>query len=479
MNVNLLFSTWFAFTIVLLVSGAKYHHICDCGYVDVYDSIPGKFNITFICVETTCENVFLTNDRTAICKKNDYHFYKSAIGSITFEACELREMPQNIFDIYNNVQIMNISHLNIDKLPQKFFNGAKNLSKFFATNNRLVEIPSFWFHKSNKLTDVDFSFNKIKEIDDLTFFGDLNLEKVNLSHNQLTVLNRKLLEDHVHLTHLDVSSNQIAEIKSNTFQSLRNLMHLDVSSNPIKSIDNATFLTLVKLQHLNLSHMLLKVIKPGTFLHQIDLETLDLSKNHIEILDANIFSPHLDNLELFSVADNPLEILNGFTSLIFSHFFGLESAKFKCVFLKTTSIPTNWKSLDTVPRRLKCILNSNGENIEHQYLIASSEKPTTNSLTIENTTKTMSTINERDEIKTASADMPCKGFHSANSSQHLIVTTWINSICLIVGVIVLILLVMRRQWIGKTNIANVFYRRNESESSHTIESADCQTIINK
>lgn len=469
MNAYLLHFTLIALTTGHLISCVKYHHICDCGYFDVFDSIPGKYNITFICTETCHANTLFTGDRTAICKKNDYHFYKIAIGSVSFQDCELHEIEKNIFDIYYNVHSLNISHLNIDSLPHKFFKEAKNLVKLFATHNRLSEIPPFWFHNLKNLTEVNFSFNEIKEINDLAFFGDLNLKKVNLSNNQLTILNRKLFEDHSHLTHLDVSSNRITEVISNLFQGLRNLVHLDLSNNPIESIDNTTFLTLVKLQYLNLSHTSLKEIKSGIFLHQINLQILDLSKNHIEMLDADIFSPHLDDLELLNVEDNPLELINGFSSLIFSKIVGIESEKFKCIFLKTISEPISWKELEKVPRKIKCILN--GRTNKYRYLTAPSEKSTTS--------EWLTTKNEMEVIAEAKNETICKELHAADSSQHILVTTWINSVCLVIGVIVLILTVVRKQMIRKMDVSNVFYRKKENETLQTTKNTDCEAIINK
>lgn len=76
-------------------------------------------------------------------------------------------------------------------------------------------------------------------------------------------------------------------------------------------------------------------------------------------------------------------------------------------------------------------------------------------------------------------DTICKELHAADSSQHIHVTTWINSVCLVIGVIVLILIVTQKKIIRKTDVANVFYRQKEDETLHSTENTDCEAIINK
>ncbi|XP_031639954.1 leucine-rich repeat-containing protein 15-like, partial [Contarinia nasturtii] len=503
-------------TSIECVASINYHQIGDCHYVDSYQSFDGKFNLTFICVETNYENTFFTKDTASTCKRNNYKFYKSAIGVINFKDCDLHQIDSNFFDVYSNVFSLNISNLGLQSLQPDFFKSAKSLTKInashnylnemptlnqsnklvdvdfsynlikninantftadsnrvemlnlshnnitelsvqlfktmpelkrlYVSQNRIGDLPSFLFHNSKNLVEVDLSNNQIGRIDDLAFFGDSNLDKINLSNNQLTAFNKKIIENHEHLTHLDISHNLIDKLKADTFQNLRNLMHLNLAENPIKAVNNETFLTLVKLEHLNLSKTLLKEIKPRTFLHQINLKTIDLTNNEIQVLNSDIFPDKLEILQTIFVEGNRLHTLNGFTSLIYSKFHGIESKKFKCTFWNVEFQPTTWTELDNTWVKIKCTIS---DDRQHNAIYTTEVSSVSREYRqIDKNTNEVTTVNYGKTKQLESKHII--GCNGAETSMHIFITTWINSVCLIVAVISLIYFILHRRRMHK------------------------------
>lgn len=517
-------------TAIQSVASVNYHHIGDCHYIDSFQSFDGKFNLTFICVETQTENTFFNKDPTSKCRRNNFAFYKSAIGVINFKDCELHEIELNMFDVYSKVHSFNISHLGLQSLHPNLFKSAKNLTKINASHNfiknisvnifpaddnhvelldlsynnitelnvqlfrklpelkhlsvsrnRIGELPSFLFHNSKHLVDIDLSFNFIRRIDDLAFFGDINLEKLNLSHNQLTVFNKKVLENHDRMTHFDFSHNQISEIKADTFQGLRNLVHLNLAHNPIKVVNNETFLTLVKLEHLNLSQTLLKEIAPGTFLHQINLQVLDLSFNEIAALHLDTFPNKIEVLQsILFEGNNQLHTLSGFTSRIFSKIHGVDSMKFKCTFLSGQFQPNTWADLDNILAKINCRLSDDDLEkaigvTEISNRLNANKNETTENTTEVIKTKFKNTISYNELKQSKQSSNICS---STETSIHIFVTTCINSVCLIIAVISLIYFVFHRRRMQKmSGDHHIFYRPQEIETLNIISNNECETIL--
>ncbi|XP_031633710.1 phospholipase A2 inhibitor-like [Contarinia nasturtii] len=165
-------------------------------------------------------------------------FNKDEIKAIAFQNCELHELPREMFEEYNKVQVLNISNLGLKWL---YLEEARSVIKIFASHNQLKMIPE----QLGRIEQIDLSHNEIDEIK----------SKVNSSScNRVTML--------------DLSFNNINEVNVDTF----NLF--------------------CELQHLNLSYNRIKEIQPGTFSQLTKLKTLDLSNNYIQFSYNDI---HLQN----------------------------------------------------------------------------------------------------------------------------------------------------------------------------------------
>lgn len=478
---------------VLNVSSSNLHQISDYYFNGNQNSNP-IYNLTLICGQIQNNRIFSSN--YFLRTKNGYDVSRSSVMKISFEHCDYPDIPNNLSQIFTNFHTLNVSHVGFSSLDQIPFGEAKKLTTLIASYNGIREIPSLSFHKSDKLIEIDVSFNRIHQIDDFALFGDLNLQKLNLSHNQLTTFNDHIVSDHPHLTHLDLSANQINALKTNAFERLRDLMHLDLSGNPIKTVDRNMFLMCVKLQYLNLSRTSLVEIKSGTFSHQINLRILDLSGNRIKMLNSNGFPLQLDHLDLLAVGDNPLREISGFTSSTYSKIVGIQSTEFKCSFLNDTYEPNSWKHLDMIAKRMKCISDnadfddidlsesstapSNEQSTQRKEVDVSTSKPAIEVTESSKSTKN-SEIHRQQEQKqeenrdgkrgeeqkpnqkqnenqmnvTLKAHFEDNKAHTVtDTGKHMLITSWINTILLIIIAMAILYYVFRKRMHQKNQLLN-------------------------
>lgn len=284
-------------------SHVKNSIVGDCQITSVPDAetnyTEDGISVTFVCIsDYRFNNYFESSTRITCTHKTDESSVKIrsvpkySFVKMNFESCSMSSVQYPIFEVYNHINILNISYLGLEMLQNDAFVRAELLTKLDVSHNNLTKVPDFLFAKTNKLIEVDFSFNKIDRIEPLAF-GSKSI-----------------------LKHLDLSFNEIDELNANMFASA------------------------VKLRHLNLSHNSLSIIKAGTFCRQEDLLILDLTKNRLKMLDFNIFKcpiflPRFNKLERLSIANNHLRELNGFSNLRFPfvRIDGIDQNEFDCKYL--------------------------------------------------------------------------------------------------------------------------------------------------
>lgn len=309
MFIRLIIASFFTLTISDIVSSVKYKNIGDCYY---YDDIYGKSNLTLICVREIRETtLFKPYDTTVCLNQNQCNdcadgFFKFMIGRITFENCDLQQIPTDMFKVYDNVRIFNISDLGIDTLQPDHFIDAIHLTTLNASFNKIDEIVADLFAHSLDILHVDFSFNVIKNLHPHAFGVGNHLKTLNLSHNNLSELSVETFQKLTELTHLQLSHNQIAELPSFLFHKNDKLIEVDLSQNKIEKIDNFAFAGDFKLKKLNMSHNQLTAFHRRFSDNHSNLTHLDLSDNRIGALKGDTF----ESLRILMVLDLSSNLLN-------------------------------------------------------------------------------------------------------------------------------------------------------------------------
>lgn len=243
---------------------------------DPYD----KDIVTFLC-DNQYHAIKYFEKPNKYCSNNTAAFAGWSIRTIHFHDCQMSRIPYNIFPIYYNLRVLNISSMCLDELQQTLFAGANALERVNASHNRLKAIRTDQFALASGLSTVDVSFNNITTIE-IGAFDERSGQ----------------------LQWLDMSHNQIHHIPLETFHKLLNLTHLYLEHNRLESIDI------------------------GTFALQKNLIILDVSFNWFKVLDLRSILPHVGSLEVFSINGNPLRAVSGymhqlFPRLMWSEYFSI------------------------------------------------------------------------------------------------------------------------------------------------------------
>lgn len=309
MKMDLIFFALIISIINSAVFAVKYQQIGDCDY---FDGIVGRSTLSFICTEKPTEHNLFKRFYRGICRNyfncNDCKngFFKFMIGTIVFDNCTLKEIPTDLFVLYEKVQSFNMTNLGVESLQANQFNEATSLTKLLASHNQIAEIPANLFNQSNSLTEIDFSFNKITKIDPDAFATKNRLINFNLSFNNISELSVNTFQKLVELRYLQLSHNQIQEIPSLLFYKTDKLLEIDLSCNQIRKIDDFAFSGDLILKKLNLSHNQLTMLHRKIVESLLNLTHLDISANQIAILQPGTFES-LQNLEYLDLSGNPIK----------------------------------------------------------------------------------------------------------------------------------------------------------------------------
>ena len=189
-------------------------------------------------------------------------------------SCELKEFPNEIFDLAETLEILDLSGNQLSQLPHNF-NDLKKLKIAFFSDNNFIKFPEV-LAKCERLTMIGFKSNKIEFISEHAFpinlqwliltnncinqlpksIGNcLKLQKVALAGNKLRSLPNEMSQcKNIEL--LRISANQISEFPEWLFE-LPRLSWLAFSGNPCTKIINLkNELPIISWDELNIKEIL-------------------------------------------------------------------------------------------------------------------------------------------------------------------------------------------------------------------------------
>lgn len=240
---------------------------CDCAKNAISSCIyTHKKNIvTFICSEYENERLFYASTLHR-CDKGDIDvvFDKADIKTVHFYNCELKHLPRELYEEYDRIQVLNISHLGLKWL---YLEEARRLIKLFASHNNLRMIPE----QLGEIKEIDLSYNEIDG-------SATTYDSFDFSHKN-GLPKRKQNEDRKH------------------FSSGNKVKILNLSYNRFSELSAEMFGKFKELRHLNLSHNQILKIEPKALMNQKKLQTLDLSCNMEMVISNNIIAFKSKNLK--------------------------------------------------------------------------------------------------------------------------------------------------------------------------------------
>lgn len=129
-----------------------------------------EYRVSFICVKNYVETKFFSNDSelSTTCK-NGFYLIKECVVEINFKNCELSQIQNDLFEIYENVYNLDLSDVGLKTLRPEDFVKAKKLKQLSVRGNNLTEVPANLLHDAVNLEDLNFSNNQITCFDSNTF----------------------------------------------------------------------------------------------------------------------------------------------------------------------------------------------------------------------------------------------------------------------------------------------------------------------
>lgn len=328
------------------------------------ENLDAKFyKCTALSLNITTENVEVTK-----ILGNQISSYKSSdVKWLSFESCVINFIPIGIEDLFNNIQFLDISKVDLLKLTQNDMKQFPNIRFLWSIDNELTELELETFDYNHKLIYIDFSKNRIKYLnylmtsriisrnglayinvrfedndciylsDDTLRYGDFGeFEKciredeifchyydftdcvVEDTKEFLMIEKTKIIgnidgdgHDDSNITKVSVTTSNYTKIPEIFGEKFWNLEHFEFHGK-IKNLYPENLQKFKNLKKLNLAANQIGSLTSDTFVFNLKLEVIDLSSNRISTIGISTFAI-LRNLTTL-ILNNNQEIDENFSS---------------------------------------------------------------------------------------------------------------------------------------------------------------------
>ncbi|ETN61871.1 kek1 [Anopheles darlingi] len=170
--------------------------------------------------------------------------------------CTNQRLPDVPRDLSNELQILDLSHNQIDELRSLTFVGAHqmNLQKLYLHNNAMKRVDRDAFRNLTILIELDLANNNLTELQPGTFDDLTKLRVILLNNNQIERLEPNLFRSLSFLTKINLRSNRLVRIGINVFVAVPNLSQIELDYNELQTLRKDSFAGLDKLTSLSLTN---------------------------------------------------------------------------------------------------------------------------------------------------------------------------------------------------------------------------------
>ncbi|XP_035778360.1 uncharacterized protein LOC118459262 [Anopheles albimanus] len=170
--------------------------------------------------------------------------------------CTNQRLPDVPRDLSNELQILDLSHNQIDELRSLTFVGAHqmNLQKLYLHNNAMKRVDRDAFRNLTILIELDLANNNLTELQPGTFDDLMKLRVILLNNNQIERLEANLFRSLSFLTKINLRSNRLVRIGINVFVAVPNLSQIELDYNELQTLRKDSFAGLDKLTSLSLTN---------------------------------------------------------------------------------------------------------------------------------------------------------------------------------------------------------------------------------
>ncbi|XP_053603949.1 protein artichoke-like [Plodia interpunctella] len=310
------------------------HNFTQIEVLDIADNLLPRIELSGLESLTKLKYLILRkNEIKSITSRKKVEFTELIAFDVSFN--RLDHLPTVIFEIFPNIQNLNISHNDIiyfdflmtykkNKISLVNIDISKNpavswTSNHRADNNTLVanlyelhicatnitNVDDITFEFFTSLQHLYLKFNKIRRLS-ISPFSKLNiLENLDLSYNRISQLKASNFRGLTKLRTLCLSNNNIESMESFA-EDLGNLKLLDLSHNKLQNILNEDLINLKELSVLHLSYNNIKYISVTAFRNLNKVIKIDLDHNKLQAIPIELLSSVENHVQDISIKDNIL-----------------------------------------------------------------------------------------------------------------------------------------------------------------------------
>ncbi|CAB3239379.1 unnamed protein product [Arctia plantaginis] len=250
----------------------------------------------------------------------DYVPYNNFQNLTSVESVDLTDNLIPRVELSGFEKLTKLKYLILKKNEIKSLTASKkvefqDLMLFDISYNKLENLPLFVFDLFPNIQNINISHNDIIRFDFLLTYKKFGISLINIDLSKNPVIAwsspRKLDNNTLiaNLYELHICATNMTNIDDITFELFTSLQHLYLKFNQIRRLSVSPFSKLIFLENLDLSYNRISQLKTSNFRGLTKLRTLCLSNNNIESMES--FAEELSNLKLLDLAHNKLQnILN-------------------------------------------------------------------------------------------------------------------------------------------------------------------------
>ncbi|XP_023016782.2 FLII actin remodeling protein isoform X1 [Leptinotarsa decemlineata] len=232
-------------------------------------------------------------------------FHLEELTTLDLSHNNLKEVPEDL-DKAKTLLVLNLSHNHIEAIPNSLFINLTDLLFLDLSHNKLETLPPQTRRLANLqtliLNDNPLGHFQLRQLPSL-----LNIETLQMRNTQRNLNNFPTnLDSLINLCEVDLAQNALPKVPEALY-CLINLRRLNLSENEISELSSAMEVW-QKLETLNLSHNNIASL-PATLCKLVSLRRFYVNDNQLDFEGIPSGIGKLGNLEVFSAANNHLEMI--------------------------------------------------------------------------------------------------------------------------------------------------------------------------
>ncbi|XP_047997034.1 toll-like receptor 3 [Leguminivora glycinivorella] len=238
------------------------------------------------------------------------HEFKS-LRKLNLSHNKLYNIQDGTFDLFPNIESLDLSHNCFDAIDIMFSEGIKKLLHLNISNNRIIYLDSS-LQRLRYLVTLDLSYNLIETLTTKDFAKLVKLEEIKLESNKIQTIEKHVFDNKPSLTTIDLQQNALDYIDPDIFFNVTMLTGIYLSNNKLKTFPKNVFKGKTVFYFTIEGNQLEGPLERGLFEGLGMVRELDLSGQHLTSIENYAFSG-LQHLETLLLNHNDVDIVRNYS----------------------------------------------------------------------------------------------------------------------------------------------------------------------